>query len=527
VSEEHARHPTVGRTYEIDQRAVKEFARWLPDNWLPRKQDPDFFLDYLVELTQNGEPNGLHFGVQIKGFDDTGTEPKPLSYNFKTKHLKYYLHNSQHPIFLFLVNVTTGDGYWIFAQKFLKENVVEKILDEQKTLSINFDPDDNLFNLTKFKSLLPAAERFVRDLHPGSPLAAIQKRRMELEAIDPRCSIRVNVSDGLEQVFIHPKETISFSMNVNSKNVEGWKAFVEKGEMIRTTPGEVAFVGMPLFQDALNQSDVIELQIAGQQPASITIVKPNNEFPIITHIDGTFISGTKFSRFVGNLPNSPLALSFELPHAYLDTRRSVDLSIAFSLSKWAGQPILNLSAFNQIKTFSESFSGEQKPKIEIFVGETSRVRGELGGNGTPIFAFIENSLAWLIKCRWLAEHFNVNPLLPSLDTFSQADYNRLEELHDVLNLGRMAWPRPYLELSVEVEPIPGSNLAPADTAKSLRLQSLRHTYNFFGTPVSLPPMENTFSEVNLFSRTPVDGSKMEKLIFKGNEKTIQISSLVT
>ncbi len=357
-------------------------------------------------------------------------------------------------------------------------------MDEQESFTIHFPPEDSLFNKTKFKCLLEDAEKFVRDLHPGSPRAAIQKRKTDLEALDPRCSVEVNVSSGQEQIVIHPKEPFLFSLNVNSKNIEGWKAFVEKGELIRTTPGEVAFVGMPLFQDVLNQSDEILMQIAEQRPASVNIIDCNNEFPAITHIDGKFITGTKFSRFVGNLANSPLAVSFELPHEYLNTRRSVDLSIEFSLSKWAGQPILNLTAFDQIKTFSETFSGKENAKIEIHVGGTSRVRGELGGKGMPIFDFIKESLEWLIKCRWLAEHFKVNPLLPALNVFSRADFDHIQELHDVLKFGKMIWPRPYLELSVEVEPIAGTNIAPADTAKSLRLEPSNTTYNFFGTSVN-------------------------------------------
>ena len=313
-------------------------------------------------------------------------------------------------------------------------------------------------------------------------------------------------------------------MSVNSKNVEGWKMFFEKGEMIKTSSAEVSFDGMPLFQDVLNQSDEILLQIAQKRPASVNIISSGDEFPAVTHIDGTFTTGTKFSRFVGNLPNSPLAVTFELPHAHLDTRRSVDLSIEFSLSNWADQPLLNLAAFDLITTFSKSFSGQQNPKIEIFVDGTRRVRGELGGKGMPIFEFINKSLAWLIKCQWMAEHFKVNPVLPALDKLSKADFNRIEELHDVLKFEKTVWPRPHLELSVEVDQ--GQNIAPADTAQSLRLNSVAHTYNFFGTPISLPATRHIFSEVNLFSRTPIDGSKMEKLVFKGNEKTLQFSSLV-
>lgn len=526
MGKQQGKHSSIDRNREIDQRATKIFSCWLPDDWLSRKQDPDVFIDYVVEVPADGEPSGKHFAAQIKGYEDQNGS-KPLKYSFETKHLKYYLNKCQHPVFLFLINVTTREGFWIFAQKFLTEKAKKKLAAKQQSLTIHFLREDNLTNITKFKCLLPEAERFVHDLHPGSPLAAIQKRQADLEKIDPRCAVQVSVCNGREQVAIQPKEPFSFSMSVNSKNVEGWKAFVEKGEMIRTTPGEVSFAGMPLFQDVLNRSAEIQLQIAQQRPSSINIINCNVEFPEVTHIDGTFVIGTKFSRFLGHIPNSPLRISFELPHECLDTIRSVGLVIEFSLSKWAGQPILDLAAFNQIKIFSESFSGETNPKFEISVEGNRLNRGELGGRGTPIFDFIEKSLEWLIKCRWLAEHFKVNPLLPALDVFSQADFNNIQELHDILKFGQIVYSKPYLELSIEVAPTEGRNIAPADTVKSLRLHSLNPTYNFFGTPISLPSIQHVFSEVNLFSRTSVDGSKIEKLVFKGNEKTRQFSSLVT
>ncbi len=70
MNDENRKHASVGKTFEIDQRAVKLFLNWLPDDWLPRKQDPDFFVDFLVEIVETGEPTGRHFAVQIKGYED-------------------------------------------------------------------------------------------------------------------------------------------------------------------------------------------------------------------------------------------------------------------------------------------------------------------------------------------------------------------------------------------------------------------------------------------------------------------------
>ena len=115
----------------------------MPHDWLVRKQDPDFFVDYLVETVENGEPTGLNFAAQIKGYEDTPPDRKPLSYHFKTKHLKYYLDRHQYPVFLFLINVSDAEGYWLFAQKHLKEVSTPEILSNKDSLTIHFPKDDS------------------------------------------------------------------------------------------------------------------------------------------------------------------------------------------------------------------------------------------------------------------------------------------------------------------------------------------------------------------------------------------------
>jgi hypothetical protein len=60
--------PTVGDSYKVDQQARAIFKEWLLSKlWLPREQDPDFHLDYRIEVVEKGELTGRHFQVQLKG----------------------------------------------------------------------------------------------------------------------------------------------------------------------------------------------------------------------------------------------------------------------------------------------------------------------------------------------------------------------------------------------------------------------------------------------------------------------------
>jgi hypothetical protein len=250
VKDKRKNHSSVGKPYEIDQSAIKFFLRCLPNDWLPRKQDPDFFVDYEVETVEQGEPTGLKFAAQVKGYEDVSGK-RPLSYSFNTKHLLYYLERSKHPVFLFLINVTASEGYWLYAQKHLKEMASQKALANQSSLTLHFNGGDSLSNFTKFRCLLPEAEKFARDLHPGSIWAASQKRKAELESKDPRCSVSVSVKDGVEHITILPKESHSFEMRVSSKNIEGWQNFTERGTEVKVERGEVEIIGAPLLEQAL------------------------------------------------------------------------------------------------------------------------------------------------------------------------------------------------------------------------------------------------------------------------------------
>ena len=327
------KHSTIGKAFEIDRAAISIFDGWLPKSWLPRKQEPDVFVDYLVETVENGEPTGLHFAAQVKGFEDASDGQKSLKYSFETKHLKYYLHRSQHPVVLFLINTTTGEGYWFFAQKFLKEKVDSRVLDSQNSLTFHFSNEDSLFNLTKFKCLLPEAEQFVRNLHPGSVKAALQKRKAELEMIDPRCSVSISVENGKEHVIVTANEQFSFTTKIRSQTEEDWQKLFERGNKIKVKREDIEFTDAPLMHEALkNAGGEFEIQYGKETPGSIHVISKTEPGKIIP-IEGRFRSGTKFFNFQGKLPDSPLSISFEVSFEAAFNAESFNLSVSFLTKK--------------------------------------------------------------------------------------------------------------------------------------------------------------------------------------------------
>jgi hypothetical protein len=522
MNEKNKKHSSVGRSFEIDRSAVNILLNFLPHAWLPRKQDPDVFVDYLVEIVENGEPTGLHFGVQVKGYEDTSDRKKPLVYSFKTKHLDYYLHRSQHPVFLFLINVTTGEGFWLFAQKHLKDNVSQTILDKQKSFSIPFSPDDSLLNITKFKCLLPEAEKFVRDLHPGSVQAALQKRKADLEAKDPRCSVSISVKDGTEHLVINAKEDVPFKMKVESKNVEGLRNFFERGDELGLEQGEIEISGAPILEEAFkNMGGFSKIQFGTQQPANVQIVCGAGENLIVIQIDGYARAGTKYVTFRGELPASPLQATLEISRA--DPLAESSVGFRFPFIKWNSQPLLMLPYFADIETLARSLAMSNISNLHWYIRGNlimkSILQGYQIGEIKEILAFLER----LRKCRWIAQHCKVNPILPNLKTVSREEWDTFDEVYGLLNDKEIASHQIRGTLScVTANPPPVDNYPDRG---DLKLEKEAQMIDFFGESIRLGPTRHIFSALRLVSCSSPEIGKT-KLVFGTTDTSTQTSSLI-
>jgi len=78
---------TIGRQAERSSRLACRVTSFL------RKQEPDFFLDYIVEIVEKGEPSGRQFAVQVKGVEVGENTAMPRRYRAQGKHVRYWCGN--------------------------------------------------------------------------------------------------------------------------------------------------------------------------------------------------------------------------------------------------------------------------------------------------------------------------------------------------------------------------------------------------------------------------------------------------
>lgn len=104
---------------EIGTEAGRIFEYKLPSNWMFRSQEDqnDHGIDGEIEVkNSDGIAQGKEFvfKVQIKGEENSIfiNKNQTLSFNLKTKRLKYYL-SFQIPVILFVIEISSENVYWI------------------------------------------------------------------------------------------------------------------------------------------------------------------------------------------------------------------------------------------------------------------------------------------------------------------------------------------------------------------------------------------------------------------------------
>lgn len=508
------KYPSVGTSLKIDQRAEKIFHSWLPDDWLARKQTPDFFVDYVVERVERGEPTGLHFGVQIKGYEGRPGLKQPFSHRFETKHLRYYLERSQNPVFLFLIDVATEEGCWVFAQEYLKRLQTDSWKDQQ-SLTVHFTANDSLSNFIKFNCLLPDAERFVRDLHPGSVQAALEKRRRELEAKDARCSVSISVKDGAEHFVISAKEPVSFDLHFKGGNHEKWREFIERGTELKVESGEIEIKGSPLYEELSNtMGGCTIIQFGNPQPSSIRLICGIGEELSMLNVDGTSQAGTKFITFTGRLKDSPFELSVDFP--YRDADPVCSLTVGFCFERWSGKRVLFLPHFDDIETFARAVATSTTTTLHWSVHGNILLKAPLPSLAKESAESILKIMQWLRKCKWLAQHFKVSPTLSNLNKITRDEWDGLDDIYAVLTHGKVETPIPRHRLTFTAR---ATQDAPIEHVW-IRFEKPMQIVDLFDVPVSIGPTTTTFTKLRFVSKEP-NGNGKAKFTFETTPESLR------
>ena len=510
-------HPTVGPSDDIDEGARLSFEGWLPLGWKKRKQIPDIHVDYRVEVVEEGEPTGLHFQAQIKGRSIHKRTAKKLSEPIKTKHLRYYM-RCEEPVFLFLIDPATKRGHWLFIQKYLKEKVSSAQLQKQKTITIPFDSNDSFEHFSTFDIKLRAAWKYVRDLHPGSPIAAILAEKRRLEELDPRFAVHISATSTSKEVRVEPTQPTAGSMQIKFLKpppLSALKDFHEKGESFRVKATDIETKDSPILTTILRELGEQEITIRDGRTfrGCLQISFRHGDEAHILQLDGEWALAPKNISFEGQLPESPLRVSFTRTRS--DDLKFDHAAIAFKCdwNSWARQPLLSLAYFSQVQKFIEStdftlrsfIRGNQLWQPESFSVDPSAV------------VKAKEALAWLERCRQVARQLKFGPLFPVEGKTADLETDDMRLFIQLFENGRHEQTHEGLASEISAD-IPAEGPQVVSEAARIELPEPERVFNFLGQNITLGPLRHIWTNVELVEKRPLQYPRFA-LVWRGKSES--------
>jgi hypothetical protein len=139
------------KSHQIDTQAQNILHSKLPTNWILRKQDPDYGIDYEIEVVHGEQSSGIWFRIQLKGKEQYRETEDSIAIRFKTDTIKYYLSKVPFPVFLFVVHTQRKEIHWLFLQKYVNEilKVENPKWMEQKSVTIKIPKKNRFYNNAK------------------------------------------------------------------------------------------------------------------------------------------------------------------------------------------------------------------------------------------------------------------------------------------------------------------------------------------------------------------------------------------
>jgi hypothetical protein len=498
-------HQTVGESFTTEQSSITILRSLLPATWIIRSHIPDFHNDYLVEVTTSGELTGKHFGIQLKGWKPRRKNAMP-SYSLKTKHLLYFTEKSPFPVFLVLIDVSAHVGYWVFTQP-LGDKIGIDRLKKQKSVTINFPPEQTLADCATFESAIGDAIIYMRNKHPGSVAAAIRSRKKELETKDERVSVEITATETTQHVTINPKQKIEFSFSINQSEpgtATKVQDFVEKGADLLLKASQLEVKGMPILEELLKEQGEITMQFASVLDGHAILTWGTGGH---LQLPAKYRMGIKYFMFECEIPNSPLKLAGSLERACLSQGGDCSVSLDLAWEKWKGINIGVLPYFENLHELFRAAHANSKIDLTLHIQGNRFLKvgpGELlQRHSTPVLLLLDS----IAKARQIAQKLQIAVRLPDFSKPGTAELlDGIDELFTLtfegIHTSRIAGSK----LTFSLKPTQPAKLSPSDgTLMIVHPQQ----YNLWGTCIDFGTVQEQFTNMRLIGQKAKPGGRVE------------------
>jgi hypothetical protein len=367
---------TFGQPNDIDEKGDLYIRTIAAGKWTPRRREPDVFIDYEVEMRPHGEPNGLTAYIQLKSKKTVVFRDGIARVSMDRKHLEYYLTKALRPVFVALVDVTVGQGYFVFAQEWLRVTSALKKKPGVKTLSIEVREEDKIDDLPHFETAVRRANLYLRDMYPGSPQAAISVVEKMLQEKDPRVLAKVTADGGGTYASLTFQEDISIELRVraegdHAKNISlALSDLIGYGKRVALPGTCVALAGSPIFEQ-----EIESLVLGGQESECVLNISFTSlEAPIPIPLLATYgQNGVRFSTPDG----LPFHLEIIRGFKCEGTSGTLSFTTTCCFAAWNGINLPKLPWFEFMLRLFNAFSNGEQIRISVTKDGLSAGRGML------------------------------------------------------------------------------------------------------------------------------------------------------
>lgn len=490
---------------EIGELAIDIINRKRPSNYLSHEPSKDYGIDLRFEVFHESErtTTGVEFGVQSKGtrsikYVDGGkyvTYPK-----FETSNLIDHVDARRFPVFLFRVDVTNDQIYWVCLQQFAIEVLDKKKKNwrNQKSLTIRL-PVENTFPSSEFATRLNEAVEFVNNLHPSSVESAVSKVKRNVAMIDDRFEVEILTrGDGVAKL-LNPKEHIDLKLNLTGKTaVDSMRKFMEEGNSVTFSTGQFGIEGSPLFENA-NAQGRLEIRSVPSDKLQVQVnfLDRHSKTLSTALLPGAKSIGGSRTVNIETSTKHPIKFSAELRRDADGVELNGQLNISFD--RWNGKRLLSLPYFNVLNSVFETCENVSSVEI-VLLGEGMPLTSNLM---TPPEGFhdLHEFQSLVAKAVEFGNHFKKDPVFTS-----DCNWDDIVDLHWLtFDMSERCQNRPFVQNN-STYPVVKNSFADSHGGWPIR-NSIRQfypslTFEFFGTTIQSLPHTIEFNPVEMY---PVEG----------------------
>lgn len=342
------------RQHKIGDAAARTLHEILDDIAVINDMEPDYGIDFRVQMLDGDKVSWPDFLVQLKGHDKlsmcTKNGKRYARHVLSSGRLADYLDTYREPVFLVVVDVSTTKCFYLFLQHYPESRLLPPEWRKQNRVTVYIAEENDFRDQLSFGKVLESAWTFMDDRHPGSIEAAQRHAIARYQKLDPRFDVQWAIKDGKVNSILVAKEDVDFIVKIMAKGDDApsrLNRLLKTGLPTEFAREEIAFSGSPLL-GALPLENRVKIQFGKTRDIFFSLIKVDGDGREVGRLDGLkgqITSGQEQYHFNAELPSGPLTVSAEnLPY----DGKSASLSLRFSPGKWNGLPVRRLPFFEQV-----------------------------------------------------------------------------------------------------------------------------------------------------------------------------------